>query len=449
MTLWDRVTSMLAVNPAIHERSIIQLSSAIDDYPPLDEQIRNIRRYRELSARYTPSVDSALGVPAIFGAVNLIANIVGSLSMKAMRGEVEIPPEDRPRIIVRPDPFTIPREFYRMTAYNLASRGEAWWWIARRDNDGLPLSVLNVNPAEVIVEEDPDDLLHPIVRWRDRTMENADMRQLVYARDPGDLRGHGPLQKCGAAITVAVEAQEWAANLYGKGVPSLIVKMNIPLGENPDTGANEAEEIHDLWMSKPDNEPRVLDNRFEDVKEFGINEQSGQMLESRNHQNVEVATMFGMDASFLNAAIQGSSVVYQNVGTEFEKFLRKCLRPNYLEVIEQTMSDLLARSTVARFNTDALTLADIKTRYEVYGTGIDKGIIDQDEARRFEGLAPGDVENASVPFSPPQAIPIRLPVQMRTAPEDLRCPQCGRLKGKNFVGSGDFKCERCGHMWAA
>ena len=37
--------------------------------------------------------------------------------------------------------------------------------------------------------------------------------------------------------------------------------------------------------------------------------------------------------------------------------------------------------------------------------GIDKGIISADEARRFEGLAPGDVENAAVPLSPPTAYP--------------------------------------------
>ena len=114
------------------------------------------------------------------------------------------------------------------------------------------------------------------------------------------------------------------------------------------------------------------------------------------------------------------------------------------------MSDLLTRSTVARFNTAALTLADIKTRYDVYGVGIDKGIIDVPEARRFEGLAPGDVENAAVPFSPPQAVPSTIPV-MRTA-EPVRCngrrmrgmvlTKCNRLLAEQGPFTGT--CPRCG-----
>jgi hypothetical protein len=95
----------------------------------------------------------------------------------------------------------------------------------------------------------------------------------------------------------------------------------------------------------------------------------------------------------------------------FDDFLRRCLRPNYLVPIEQTMSDLLPRATVARFDADVLVLADIKTRYDTYGVGIDKQIISAEEARAFEGLAPGDTDNAPVPFSPPQAIPTALPIQ--------------------------------------
>jgi hypothetical protein len=89
----------------------------------------------------------------------------------------------------------------------------------------------------------------------------------------------------------------------------------------------------------------------------------------------------------------------------FDDFLRRCLRPNYLVPIEQTMSDLLPRATVARFDADVLVLADIKTRYDTYGVGIDKQIISAEEARAFEGLAPGDTDNAPVPVQPAASDP--------------------------------------------
>lgn len=449
MGIRDSVTRLLSIEP-MHERSVLFESHAI----PLEEQVLALRRKRLRTHRTwrVPSITEALGVPAVYGAVNMIGNVTGSMSMKAFRREVELSPDQRPSIIVRPDPNTIPREFYRGTAYNMASRGEAWWWISKRDTDGSALSLFNVAPIEVLVTENDDDPRYPIIEWRGRRMRNEDMRQLVWSREPGDLRGSGPLQICGAAVSVAVESQEWAANFYTTGYPDLWIKAAGPLGggddgEDPD-GLSEAQRLKSEWTSRTPNTPAVTGDDIEDIKQFDVNQQGAQMLQARVHQNVDVATMYNMDAALLNAATQGGgSLRYQNLHTEFEKFLRMCLQPNVLETIEQTMSDLLTRSIVSRFNTDALTLADIKTRYDVYGIGIDKGIIDAEEARRFEGLEPGDVENAAVPFAPPRALPTAAALQVRSAPTDLRCPKCSKLKAANFAGSGDFKCDRCGHAW--
>lgn len=437
----------LAMSEDIQTRAIDSFTS----YPGLTEQLLAVQGLTARPWRF-PSITEALGVPAIFGAVNLIANVTGSMTMRALRNEVELPPADRPRIIVRPDPFRIPREFYGGTAYNLATRGEAWWWTAKRDVDGQPMSLINVPPHEVTVEENRDDLRYPIIRWRNRLMRNEDMRQLVYAREPGALRGHGPLQMCGAAISVSVESQEWAANFFIEdgGRPSIWIKSAVELSQDPVTGVHEADTLRDQWMSKANNTPRITDPSIEDVKEMSANSEGAALLRARGFQNSEVATMFNMDATMLNAAIEGSSLRYQNVGQDFDKFLRQCLRPNYLEVMEQTMSDLLTRSTVARFNTAALTLADIKTRYDVYGVGIEKQIITAEEARKFEGYAPGDVENAAVPESPPQAIPTSLPIQARTS-EPVRCSGKRLLKGvirpcnKLLAESGPFvgRCPRC------
>lgn len=454
MGMFDRVSQFLALEP-LQERTI--LASALDEpAPPLATQLANLRR-AGVGPWRVATIREALGVPAIFGAVNLISNVVGSMSMKAMRNEVELPPDDRPRVIIRPDPFTIPREFYRSTAYNLASRGEAWWWAAARDSDGQVLSVLNVPPAEVMVEENPRDLRYPIIRWRDKPMRNEDFRQLVYSREPGSLRGVGPLQMCGAAISVAVESQQWAANFFASGTSNIWVKTNIPLsgGDEDDDGQAEVDRFLAQWMDKSPNTPRVTDDSVEDIKTLDVNPQGAQMLEARAHQNIDVATMFNMDAELLNAAVAGSNLTYQNIGGRLDSFVRMCVRPNYLEVMEQTMSDFLTRSTTARFNTDALTMVDIKTRWDVYNAAVT--VIGQHEAaamaRKGEGLAPGDVENAPIPFSPPQAIPDASAFQQRSV--EIRCDnmvtkrrsgitrvmECGKLLSTD--GSRPNWCPRC------
>jgi HK97 family phage portal protein len=439
MAFWDTVKRLLAAQPILMDQGLIE-TRAIDsfvDHPGLTEQLLAVQGLTDRPWR-AAGLREALGVPAIFGAVTLISNVVGSLTMRALRNEIEIPPDDRPRVIVRPDPFTIPREFYRQTAYNMATRGEAWWWIAARDIDGNAISVLNVNPAEVTVTRDERDLRYPIIEWAGRRMPNADMRQLVYQRDSGGLRGYGPLQICGAAISVAVEAQEWAANFYaGGGNPPTVIKSAVRLTET------EATALKTQWMAGDNNTPKVVDDAIESVNALAQDTEGAQMMTARDYQNGDVARMFGMPASLLDYASSGSSLTYQNVGMRFDDFLRRCLRPNYLVPIEQTMSDLLPRATVARFDADILVMSDIKTRYDTYGVGIDKGIITSEEARSFEGLAPGDTDNAPVPFSPPQAVPNALPIQARSEASELRCSGCRRKLAEAAGPGTTIVCQRC------
>jgi phage portal protein BeeE len=415
----DYLLEPIVAQPVMQERTVLAYPF---DYPApsFEQQLAALRR-AGLGPWRAASITDALGVPAIFGAVNLIASQTGQMSMTALRDEVELPPDQRPRVIVRPDPFTIPREFFRSTAWNLASRGEAWWWAAKRNADGEVLSVINCNPAEVNVEDNPRDPRYPIITWRDRPMDNDDFRQLVWAKEPGALRGVGPLQMCGAAVSVAVEAQEWAANFYAGGTSAIWVKTSIPLSGGDQSGVDgadsetEVQRFLDQWMNKSPNVPRVTDDTVEDIKSID-----------------------NIPGTILDVAMSGQSLTYQNVGSEFENFLKRCLRPNVLEVMEQTMSDFLTRRTVARFNTEMLTLADIKTRYDVYKVGIETGIIDAEEARKFEGLAPGDVENAPVPFSPPQAIPTAASMQERS---EVRC--------ENVVPktrAGITRMDRCGKL---
>jgi phage portal protein BeeE len=107
--------------------------------------------------------------------------------------------------------------------------------------------------------------------------------------------------------------------------------------------------------------------------------------------------MFGIPGHLLEYAVQGSSLTYQNIGEVGAELVRFTLAPGYLEPIEVGISDLLTRSTVARFNAEGIYRADIKTRFEVYQIGTGSGVLTIPEARKAEGLDPGGVETAPMP----------------------------------------------------
>jgi hypothetical protein len=171
--------------------------------------------------------------------------------------------------------------------------------------------------------------------------------------------------------------------------------------------------------------------------------------------------MFSIPGDLLEFAAGGSSLTYQNLAEIMTNFLKTCLIPNYLEPVEQTLSDLLTSTTVARFAVDAVNRADIKTRFEVYQLGIDAGVLTAEMAQENEGIIAGNVEVAPVPLTPPSAVPASLPVQPRASePVEVRCdglhsrrrsgiPYVGKC-GKLLSTTGEFvgTCPRCKKVYS-
>lgn len=456
--------------PATQARTI----DSFLDHPGLTEQIAAALGFAPRPWR-PQSVRDAMGVPAIHRAVTLISNVGGGLSMEAFKNGAKMPDDQRPRLIVRPDPFHIPRDFYRDTFYSMATHGEGWWWVAKRGTDNEAIALIVVPAQEIQVSERPGDLLRPIIQWRGEEMPNEDMIQITLLREVGALRGYGPLQACGAAVSVAVEAEEWAANFFAAGgYPNIWIKVAGSLGGDED-GMSTDDQIEDgaltevmrlkeAWVQTAPNTPRITDDSIEDIKQFDPNPQGAQMLAARSRTDGETAQMFGIPGKLLEYMQEGGSLTYQNLSEVMTEFLRTCLIPNYLEPVEQTMSDLLPRSIVSRFNVRGVNRADIKTRYEVYEKGIASGVLTPEMAQMEEGIIAGDVELSPAPPSPPAAFPSVLPVQGRASGRsgdaEVRCDgmRTRRRSGVPYIArcekllstTGSFvgTCPRCKKVYA-
>lgn len=419
------------------------------EFPDMETQIASLmatirtRQAKPRPWRYA-GVNEALGVPAILGAVTLIDSTVGSMSLEAFNSGVRITdPSQTPRIIQRPNPFTTAYAFFRDTAYHLATRGEFWWWVAARDIDGLALSLFPVPPWEISVEANTRDRLRPTIRWNDRVVRNQDMVHHMYLPDRSGLRGVGPLQLAGAAVSVAVESQEWAANFYAGSTPSIVGETDQDLSDA------ELAKLDEQWNAKPANLPRWATSGLK-VKDFTLDPEKAQLVQSRQFEVGEVARMFTMPGELIEFNMPGSSLQYQNQEGIWADFDRRCLNPHYLEPIEQAMSDLLVRNVTSRFNHSQLLRADAKTRSEVYKNLVDAGVMLPEEARQAEGLAPGNVDFAPTPPSPPQAVPAILAgdEQLRSRSAlavypPAKCPTCGKRLADAAPPGWRTTCPRC------
>lgn len=449
MSILTRITDFLSLVPM----QPVQAREFTFEVPPtLEDQLA--RLHRRPAPWKIPSVADAMGVPAIQRAVTLIANTTGSLSLQAFRNGALM--DTPPQIISRPDPFRTPRDAYRDMAYQLASRGETVLLIATRDPDGTASALIVVPLNELTVEENPRNRLYPIYTWGDirstrYSPANPDGKfvHITYLKEPGALRGVGPLQMAGAATSVAVEAQAWAARFYATGG-----KPSTELHTGMDLDEDESELLLAQWQRRESNMVQVTTGDLE-VRDHAVNEQGAQMLGAREFNNGDAARLFGIPGMLMEYNSPGSSLTYQNVTDIWTSFVRGCLAPNYLEPIEQGLGDLLPRSIVTRFYVEGLLRADIKTRYDVYESGIGSGVLTPEQAQAMEGLVPGSPELAPVKPTPPAAVPSSIPfstgtpTRMRT--DAVRCDgrrvRDGRMVACNkllaevgpFVGT----CPRC------
>ena len=367
------------------------------DYPGLTEQLLAIQGLRTGATWNPPSIREAMAVPAVYRAVTFISSLIGSFTMQAWRNDVlmDVPP----RLVSRPGVFGTPRDFWRDTGYSLATRGEFLWWIVDRDDEGMARGMLLLPPHEVNVEWDEKFPLIRTYKWRNREIPTDDIEHGFLSREPGGLRGIGPLQACGAALSAAVEADEWAARFFDRGgVPSVVLKSPVNLSEG------DSARLVTQWLERESNEVRVASGGLS-PEAFQINPEQAQLLQSRQYSAASIATAFGMDADLLNAAVSGSSLTYQNVGQRLDNFVRTTLAPNYLEPIEHGVSERLTRTTVGRFSLQALLRADTKTQADVFKTLVDGGL-PQPQALGIAGLASlVDTE----PIPEPEVLRIEVP----------------------------------------
>lgn len=117
-----------------------------------------------------------------------------------------------------------------------------------------------------------------------------------------------------------------------------------------------------------------------------------QFLELNGLSIRQIASAFGIKQHMLNDL---TGAKFNNVQQQNEEFYRDTLLPIFT-MYEQELNYKLLTPNERKsgifilFNVDAILRTDLKTRYEAYGVGIDKGFLKPNEARAKENLPASD-----------------------------------------------------------
>ncbi len=374
--------------------------------------------------------DRALGVPAVWCAVNFIAGTFASLPAIVYRkteGGRERADSDPVYALLHDwvnDDFLTSFAWRKYSMVNTLLGGRSFTFIERNRPGSKVLNLWPLEPHKITVERIDGKRRY---RYRDGTREvvyqNNEVIDVPFMMASDNLASFNPIHTLKNALGLAIALEEYASKFFQNGgVPPLAMQM--PATASPGATRRAVANIEDLLKISNEEGRLVLPmpqgHRLEPV---GFRPQEGQLIEARNYQLLEVARIYGLPPVFLQDLSHGT---FSNTEQQ-DLMLVKHTLTQWLKCWEQELNAKLfgprSRNFI-EFNVDGLLRGDFKTRMDGYATAVQNAIRTPDECRDLENLPRkgGDadqlhVQGATVPLGaqkkqaelPPEELPTETP----------------------------------------
>lgn len=257
--------------------------------------------------------------------------------------------------------------------------------IKRRENGRL--IYLYTPPGKgMAVPYEPEDILH--VRW--------------FSLD--GIYGLSAIAQARQAIGRNQDAEEYGARFFANGAkPSISIEYPQKLS---DAAIKNLRDSFEATYGGVENAHRVaVFEQGAKISTFSVNPRDAQFLEQEQYNDEKIAMLFGIPPHMVGLVSKttswGTGIAEQKLG-----FLTFTLAP-LLTFWEKAIERALVKkaNVYVKHNLNAFLRADIKTRFEAYAIGIDKGLLAPNEGRALEDLDPydgGDVHLVQSQYIPVQ-----------------------------------------------
>jgi HK97 family phage portal protein len=334
------------------------------------------------------SRDTALGVPAVWAAVNFISSTLAALPLDLFTRDGEgrkIASSDPLHAILHDDVNEETSSFAwrKLAMQNVLLSGRAFTFIERN----IARRIINLWPL--------DPLKVTVIRREGRTRyvyREGNIERVYAAAEiidiPWMLRVDGvahydPVERLKNAIGLAIAMESHAANFFGAGgVPPL--QLVGPL-ESPGAIKRAATDIMEaLAAAKAEGRKILPMPLMHELKAIGIDPEKSQLVDGRRLQLEEIARIYQLPPVFLQDLTHGT---LSNTEQQDLHFVKHTLS-QWIKAWEQECNLKLFgprnRARFVEFNVDGLLRGDFRTRMEGYAKAIQNAINTPDEVRAME-----------------------------------------------------------------
>lgn len=340
------------------------------------------------SGREPLSVQRALGLPAVFRSIQLIAGMGAQCTLESWRGRDLVDPQ--PVLVTNPDPWRTADSWVERFIVNLATDGNNFTWLERAGGALQSLTILNPFSVQVLWKVVNGRRVkryafpHPVTGKR-MEVGSSDIIHTLALEVPGLDRGLGPIGHTRAALTGALDLREYADRWFREEAVDGVLTTDQNIDREAAKQAKKTWYTRDADVDPAGPRVRVMGKGLH-YEPIMLRPADAQWLEAQNFGILDVARIFGTPPEYLAAAVDGTAMTYSNLTMIDAQFLRTTLFPVYLRKIENAVSQALPRGQRARFRTDDLLRPDAQTRATIDKAYIDLKVYDAEYVRRRDRI---------------------------------------------------------------
>jgi len=363
-----------------------------------------------LSGSATVSMEEALGVPAVWAAVNFLSGTMAGLPLnvydrdsKGVKKKVKPtkanPVVDMLHSAVNDDYSSFQWRFDMFTGVFTEGRFVTY---IERDNQGRPVNLFPLVGATV----------ERLANGRKRYKHQAGGKTVYYDQSDvidvpfmlkSDLLTHrSPLRQCSVAIGKAVNSNEYGSKLFKNGgLPAFMLQGPFGSEKSASRAADNIAEATKESARKGGNVLAIpLGHKLDPL---GADPEKMQLVQTQEFAVIEVGRIYSLPPTFLQDL---SRATFSNSEQQDLHLVKHTLK-RWVEQVEAELNlKLFGRgaSRFVEFNLDGLLRGDYMTRMSGNSTAIQTGQLTPNEARALDNREPmegGDklyIQGATVPL---------------------------------------------------
>jgi HK97 family phage portal protein len=355
--------------------------------------------------------DAALGLPALWAAVNFLSGTIAGLPLhlyrRGSKGRERV--ENSLADIVRkaPTPETSSFDWRKRMFDAVFLHGRGISFIERAPN-GLVTNIWPLDPTRLTVERVAGlRLYHYQDGLRRVTYEASEVIDIPWMLKPDGLASHAPMVKLSESIGRALAAQRYAGKFFnGGGVPAFALIGNFVTPGAMERAANDVRDA--ILRATAEGRNAISLPAGVEIKPLGVDPDKMQLLETQRFAVEDIARIYNLPPVFVQDLTHGT---FSNTEQQDLHFVKHTVRRWVTQFEQEINLKLFGRSKgsfYVEFDLDGLMRGDFVARMSGYATGIQNGILTPNEARAAENRSDDPsggslmMQGATVPLSAQQ-----------------------------------------------